>query len=106
MGDVIQFPGFDERAWREFEPTIRSVLKQVGGTAEMADWVCKDMKPRFLAVNLETTLPLKSTLQSYGDVVEAAKACTNVMHQATSQMLLQILNLEIELYGAMHPMGN
>lgn len=102
MGEVIQFPGFDERTWREIEPTIRKVLLDARGPADMADWVCDDMKNRFLAANAQTTLTLETNDHSRQHVTDAVTACVRFMHDATNRMLLQMLRLEIELYGAKH----
>lgn len=105
MGEIVQFPGFDERAWREIEPAIRGALLNAGGPMEMADWICEDIKKRFLAANVRTTLTLAMNEHSREHVAGAVKACVQLMHDATSRMMLQILELEIELYGAKHAIG-
>ena len=102
MGDVIQFPGFDERSWNEMEPEIRSGLVNAGTPLEITEWICGDIKKRYLAANVQYTLSVSATEQSRQDVMDAVNACVRIMHDATSRFLFQIIELEIELYFAKH----
>src|SRR4051794_26602617 len=51
MGEFVDFPTFDERSWHEIEGAIRRALLEGGLHAAGVDWICEDMKPRYLAIN-------------------------------------------------------
>jgi hypothetical protein len=46
-GKVIEFPSGAARDWTALERSIREVLSSFGATAEQADWIVKDIRPRW-----------------------------------------------------------
>ncbi len=100
MGDIIQFPGFDERSWREFEPGLRDTLVTAGADTKAIDWVCADLKKRFLAVQMQMQPSFAIPQICEHPVKNAVDTCVKFMHEAMNRSLLQMVLLELELYYA------
>jgi hypothetical protein len=102
MGEVVEFPGFDERKWDEIEATFRDYMLGQGMPREAVEWVLADMKPRILAVPNRGTVKLVDldTSDAVAAIKEAVLRTVAVMRETTSAMLGQIFTIEMELYWA------
>jgi hypothetical protein len=98
MGEVIQFPGFDERQWLEIETGFRDLMLGHGVSREVIEWILADVKPRVLSAQLSTTISISPDAEN--PVQEAVTQVSKFMQDATSALILQMLKLEGELYWA------
>ncbi len=103
MGDIIFFPSKDERGWAEVLAFLKGIVLEGGGSSQMAEWIIDDIKPRLATMDLCFSLQadakdvgarLETLLKDLGEKIEA------LSKQLQSQVLLQLLGLEIELYAA------
>jgi hypothetical protein len=85
MAEIIKFPTSGERAWPDVEQKIRSVLLKMGSFPSLVDWICADLKPRWLMAITAATNP--------NEFPEA-----NVIDRVHGAMIEQMITLEIELY--------
>ncbi len=100
MGDVINFPGINERSWHDLGPQIQDILRDAGAPAACAEWVCADLKPRFLAIQAEQRLSIPAPPNCERAVNAAVDACAKFFHGVTDRVLLELVKLELELWGA------
>jgi hypothetical protein len=106
--NVIEFPTRVVREWIMVEKTIREVLEQAGASPEMTKEVCARMKGVYEKYNRMLTLALKLPLPEYlsmeqrraiDDAIRnAVEDFKKQIHEYSSQVLLDRLCLEIELY--------
>ena len=66
MGEVVQFPGLDERAWREIESGFEEVMLGNGVSREAIEWILSDIRPRLLAATKSTNITWRSR-RMHGD---------------------------------------
>jgi hypothetical protein len=92
MGTVIQFPTFDEREWEKIAEAFSQLLLQAGADRAAADWICNDMKPRYLALAAGQNFAVPDLC------LETANSMISFFRDAFNRALLQILMLEIQLY--------
>ena len=100
MGEVIAFPAFDERQWRFIEEGLRAVLAEENAPADAIDWICEDLKPRYLACTNSLSVSLKVPDECADAVNSIVKQLTDFFHDTTSRMMLEMAKLEAELYAA------
>jgi hypothetical protein len=94
MAEIFEFPGADARQWPEVEAGIRASLFQVGAPAGMADWICQDMRPRFLEVRSNISVAIPPACRA------AAETVASVLREIVSARIAQMVGLEAELYIA------
>ncbi len=59
MGEVLEFPGFDERNWRGIEAAVADGLKQCGMPDDGIAWVQSELKRRLLHPLRSTTVSIE-----------------------------------------------
>jgi hypothetical protein len=104
MGEIIQFPGIDERKWRELEEAFRRELLRVGAKPAMIDWVLADMKPRVLSAPVSRKFgPYEALTPGAASAVrQVASDMEEYLHDVATALLGQMLAVELELYNAVH----
>lgn len=104
MTDVIGFPNFGARTWNEIESSLRNHLLLAGGPPGFADWVCNDIRPRAVALQAQWQLILPASIAPT-DAEELAHRVTSMVRECTNRALGEILEIEIDLYFALHVGG-
>jgi hypothetical protein len=99
VSNVIQSPTADERAWTELSRGLREALSP-NVAQEVIDWILADLKPRFMKI----TLPFNYSFQCPPGceliLQEAGKAFERFLHEYSNQWLLQMVQLEGELWAS------
>ncbi len=106
--NVIEFPTGSACEWIEFEKIIQDVFEQAGASQEMTEEVSARMKGAYERYNRKFTfalaLPLPENISSKqrkeidDSVRKAVESFSDEIHEYTSQVLLDRLFIEIELY--------
>jgi hypothetical protein len=107
--NVIQFPTHAVREWIGFEKIIQRGLEQRGASPEMTKEVCARMKEAFekFRARFEFSyqmppLPEGLRVAIQDSINKALKAFADQIHEYTSDLMLDRLELEIELYNLKH----
>ncbi len=108
MTTNIKFPTDSAPEWVEFEKIIRDVFENAGASQEMTEQVSARMKGTYerynRKFNFALALPLPENLSSKqkkeidNSIRKAVEDFTDEIHEYTSQVLLDRLCIEIELY--------
>lgn len=106
MAEIIQFPNFGERDWRIIEASLRDVLQSGNLSIEAIDWICKDLKPRYLAGTDDLSFSINAPVECHAAIQETANQLISFFHKATSRMMLEMAKLEVELYMAKQGIEN
>lgn len=100
MAEIIQFPKLGERDWRIIESSLRDTLQSNNMSAEAIDWICKDLKPRYMAGTDSLSFSINAPVECHAAIQETADKLISFFHQATTRMMLEMAKLEVELYMA------
>ena len=99
MSNVISLPTLDERNWKAIAEQIRIECFRLGMPAGAANWICDDMKPRWISVGGRFSEPLADAAQ----MQEWLRRLTDFVQSTLSKIMVQMLILEFELWKAKHP---
>jgi hypothetical protein len=106
MAHIILWPAIPVAgSWEEFEPTIRGLLAKFGGEKPMVDWICIDMGKRWSQKRVIEPLSIQLSACEQcapiiGPAIERMKSFCN---DATTDVIIMSLGLEVELYYALFP---
>jgi hypothetical protein len=101
MGEVIQFPGFDERACRDLEVAFEQVMLGNGMPREAIEWILSDIRPRILAGAKSTTFTMSDVPPAAIEPVQKAVAeVSTFLRKVATDLMGQMFLLEAELYSA------
>ena len=91
MNESITFLTGGEIGWEAVKDSLKAVMAQGGFDKLAIDWMCDDFRPRFNALSREiaTSLPIEHSYEA-----------RRVVDEARYLALLQMFQLEIELYRA------
>jgi hypothetical protein len=99
LAEIIQFPGFDERAWKNAEPEWRVGLLKAGCAPSIIDWVFADVKPRVLSVKTSHTLGPYDGISPEA-VARIGADFQRAFGETATALIGQLLLIEVELYHA------
>ena len=105
MADILKLPLDGVDAWTDFELILRRVLVAGGASRHSIEWICKDIEPRASEVFRSFTVELRVDPDLQAEGRRVSQRVIAEMRVSIEAALLQIVLLEIELYGAKHP-GN
>jgi hypothetical protein len=103
MGDIVEFPGFDERAWRAMDDAFRGGLKQCGASDEGTEWILSEWKRRMrlalpsLQFSLDVVCPANATqgerklAETVGNAV--MDRWRDLLQNVAGQLMLAIVDL-------------
>ena len=107
--NVIPFPTHAVREWIIIERTIRDILEEGGASPEMTKEVCARMKEvsekfqaRFEFTYQTPPLPEGVRTAIQDSINKALKTFADKLREYTSNLMLDRLKLEIELYNLRH----
>lgn len=103
MPEDMQSANFDEESWRQIEASLRAGLSEEGLPVEQIDWICRDMKPRYLLCCCTGGIVIDAPPE-YREAIEDAIERTGAFFgAATARLLVVMAKLEAELYEARFP---
>ena len=106
MGDLVQFPGFDEREWLAMETTLIDQLTALGIPGDQAEWIRSEWKQRMLTAmqslrrSVQVTTPAAQTPEAIEFATAAVKETERQFHLIIENLARQLLFAVIELSGA------
>lgn len=111
MGEVVDFPGFDERTWREMEDAFSAGLRQCGVSADGTRWIITEWKQRMmealpsLEVHIAVPHPVDVTPRERQIAETVGNAVMSRWRELLQDVVFQLLMVVIDLYYALQP-GN
>jgi len=109
MARIIDFPTRVEREWKEVEGFLVSFLADHDVPDDFVDQVCQRLKPYWekYTRDVGATLKLPPLIRASQDEIDALTSAldefvnqvSEKVHDLTSEFLLDLLALEIKLYG-------
>jgi hypothetical protein len=100
MGEIVQFSDLGVRDWKIIEASLRDALQSIGLSADAIEWICNDLKPRYFAGTDNLSFSISAPTECRAAVQETANQLIVFFHKATTQMMLEMAKLEVELYLA------
>ncbi len=108
--NVIEFPTRIVRHWIEIEKIIRGNLERSGAAPEMVDEVCGRIKESWKKFDIQISIPFQFPAglpewvrKAIDDSLQKlTKSVADQIHEYTSNLMLDRLHLEIELYNLRH----
>jgi len=106
MGDVVKFPGFDERQWLVWETTIIDGLTGEGVPREQAEWTRSEWKRRMVHAvqSIQASVSVPSSPSVRPDAIEFAQAVAKEVekhfHQIITRLSWELLLAVSELCAA------
>jgi hypothetical protein len=103
MGDVVDFPGFDERQWLGMQTTLVDELTRLGMALEQAEWISTEWKNRATAAvpSIRISVPVTALPNMTPEVWEFARASVDAVEKKFKQingaMLATLLSAVAEL---------
>jgi hypothetical protein len=104
MTEISEFPDFGEQLWPEAAEMVRAAALANGWMASEADWICEDLRPRYLAALANTQERLKALEMEMGAQPPVADGIRAIFEQVTAtyqeamrQFLRQLIVIEFEL---------
>jgi hypothetical protein len=88
------------RAWTELSRGLRGVLSLQIKEHSAIDWILSDLKSCFMTITQSFNFSANCPANCEPLLNEAGKAFQDFLRENTNQWLLQMVMLEIELYGA------
>lgn len=96
--------GFSRGDWSNWEASIRESLSRSGFDKPAIDWICRDMAGRWLGLSPANPLAVAAVPPEHA---AAAQVVADAVQARNNRMLLEMVNIiidiEIDLYYAMHP---
>ena len=106
MGDVVQFPSFDERQWLEMETALIDGLAGLGLPGEQVEWIQSEWKRRMLAAihSLQYSVQMPPTAGITQEAIEFAEAAVKQMEKQfrpiVANLAGQLLSVVAEMSAA------
>lgn len=114
MGEIIEFPSRVTQEWAEIDQVLRKIFTNIAAPVDMQDEVLSHMKEFFHRFNvnfsLSFELPANLSKKQRQDISSSFNH-TNTsfekqLHEYTSSILLERVQVEIELYTLRHDKVN
>ena len=114
MGNVIEFPTKAVQGWNSIERTLQEIFREADVPMEMQDEVLAQMKEVFerynvqfsVALELPRGLPQDQSVAVFSAVSSAFENYAKQLHEFTSGILFERLQIEMELYRLRHDTGS
>lgn len=100
MAEDMRCSNVDEQSWQELEASLRAGLSDEGVPVEQIDWICRDMKPRYLLCCSAGTLSIETPAACRKAIADAIEQTVSFFETATARMFVVMAKLEAELYEA------
>ncbi len=104
MGEVVEFPGFDERLWREIQFGFANILKRSSVPEEGVAWILSETRRRVdeAIPSLRTSVSVPALADASPQQVEAASIAMKATQEYFSALILgltgQLVVALCELY--------
>ena len=109
MSEIIEFPQKANLHWNMVEKAIRASLAKLNASEDMVEFVCSEMKGKFLkyfdlsylkfTLDLPITLTQEEKYSINNSINDFTQKVHNRFNSTMGEVLLDILQLEIDLYN-------
>lgn len=103
MGDVVEFPGFDERQWLGMQTALVDAMTRLGVPLEQAEWISTEWKNRATAAvpsiqkSVPVTAPPNIPPEAWEFARTSVEAVEKTFQQITEAMLMALLTAVVDL---------
>ncbi len=113
MAKVVEFPGFDERIWREYRLGFSKMLTEAGVPDEGIAWVLAELKRRVLTAipSFRASVPVPTLNDASPPQIDAATIAINAVEEhfrslingLVAQLFISLLELYMSQSNGLAP---